>query len=117
MGTAESIQLVDKLVKAKIPKSTATELVDRIDKGNDSSPYWLKWIVGTGFVAMFSGMYYLHSDTKADMRELKADLKNNISEVKDDISEVKDDISEVKDDISEIRKELKELRTLILQRR
>ncbi len=45
----------------------------------DQKLEWLKWIVGIGFAIGFTllatFMIYLHSDTKAEMKELKAEMK------------------------------------------
>ena len=87
MSTTESIQLVDKLVKAKIPKPTATELVDRIDKNipdtlaNDV--HWLKWVVALGFSALIALMFgivgivtYLHNDMKAEIHSVRTGIQS-----------------------------------------
>ena len=70
MGTAESIQLVDELVEAKIPKSTATRLIDRIDRGNlePDNPKWIN----------------LENDVQ--------DLKNDVQVLKSDVGFVKNDV-------------------------
>ena len=70
MGTAESIQLVDELVKARIPKPTATRLVDRIDRGNlePDNPKWIN----------------LENDVQ--------DLKNDVQDLKSDVGFVKNDV-------------------------
>ena len=70
MGTAESIQLVDKLVEAKIPKSTATELVDRIDRGN-LEPDNPKWI----------------------------NLENDVQDLKSDVQDIKNDVQVLKNEV------------------
>ena len=36
---------------------------------------WLKWVMALGFGTLLSLMVYLHSDTKADIRELRIDMK------------------------------------------
>ena len=71
---SEAIALVDDLVKAKIPKKTATKLIDFVEKHQsqelkhkldkiESDINWLKWVVGLGFTLIFTIMIYLHSDT------------------------------------------------------
>ena len=35
---------------------------------------WLRWVLALGFGGLLTVMIYLHSDTKADMKELKADI-------------------------------------------
>ena len=79
---SETIALVDKLVKAKIPKQTATDLVDYIDKNQnekiDFKLNFILWAIG-GLLALFLGltsiMVYLHSDLKSDIKDLKSDMK------------------------------------------
>ena len=91
MGTAESIQLVDKLVEAKIPKSTATELVDRIDRGNLEldNPKWIN----------------LESDVqdlKSDVQDIKSGvqvLENDVQVVKNDVQDLKSDVQVLKNDV------------------
>ena len=101
-GEAESIQLVDELVEAKIPKSTAARLVDRIEKNepdtlendlkwtkleNDLSfikndLHWLKWIV-TSLVALMLAIIgivtYLHNDTKIEIQSIRTEMKTEIN--------------------------------------
>ena len=65
---------MDKLVEAKIPKSTATELVDRIDRGN-LEPDNPKWINLENDV----------QDLKSDVQDIKSDvqvLKNEVQWLK-----------------------------------
>ena len=74
---SETIALVDELIKAKIPKKTATQLVDYIDKSQsekiDFKLNFILWAIG-GLLALFLGlaslMVYLHSDLKSDIREI-----------------------------------------------
>ena len=83
---SETIALVDELIKAKIPKKTATNLVDYIEKHQSQSlkvdidlirkdVNWLKWIVGIGFTFLITIMVYLHSDLKEDIKENRESIK------------------------------------------
>ncbi len=54
----------------------------RDDLATKQGQQWLTWIVGIGFTVMLAGLtalltliVYLHSDTKAEMREIKTELK------------------------------------------
>ena len=98
MTTAtQTLELVDELVKAKIPKKTATKLIDYVDNrhnGNiderltnidkrlikvETSITFLKWITGIGFTVTITIAtalpLYLHNDTKDAMREIKTDMQ------------------------------------------
>ena len=102
MGTAESIQLVDKLVEAKIPKSTATELVDRIDRGNLEldNP---KWINLENDV----------QDLKNDVQDLKndvQDLKNNVQDLKSGVQVLENDVQVVKNDVQDLKSDVQVLK-------
>ncbi len=61
---------------------------------------WIKWIGGLGFTVILAGMaalltvmLYLHSDSKADMKELRADMK----ELRADTKELRADMEEIKE--------------------
>ena len=90
MSIAQSIQLIDKLVKARIPKPTATELVDQIDNNkpdileleNDikwikNDIKWLRWAV-TSLVALMFGIIgiitYLHNNMQQDIRAINSKI-------------------------------------------
>ena len=77
VSTTETIQLVDELVKARIPKPTATRLVDRIDRGNlePDNPKWIN----------------LENDVQ--------DLKNDVQDLKNDVGILQKDVGFVKNDI------------------
>ena len=111
MGTAESIQLVDKLVEAKIPKSTATELVDHIDKNipdtlaNDV--HWLKWVVTLGFSALIALMFsivgivtYLHNDMKADIHSVRTEMKTEIHSLRTEIQSLRTEMQSMQKEIN-----------------
>ncbi len=82
--TTQAIDIVDQLVKAKIPKQTAKELIDYVDsqRGNlvtkqdvreTIRPIWAVMLAGFGL--LLTVMLYLHSDTKAEMKELRAEMR------------------------------------------
>ena len=99
MSTTETIQLVDELVKAKIPKSTATRLVDRIDRGNlepDNPKWinlesdvqvlkndvrWLKWAIALGFPILIGIVTYLHNNTKTEIHSVKTEMQSMQKEI------------------------------------
>ena len=109
MGTAELIQLIDKLVKAKIPKPTATELVDRIDKGNDGSLYWLKWIVGIGFPILIAIVTYLHSDTKKEILSIRQEVQT----IRQEVQTVRQEVQIVRQEVQIVRQDLKDIHNKI----
>ena len=129
MGTAESIQLVDKLVEAKIPKSTATELVDHIDKNipdtlaNDV--HWLKWVVTLGFSALIALMFgivgivtYLHNDMKADIHSVRTEMKTEIHSVRTEIQSVRTEIQSLRTEMQSMQKEINaKIDQILIQRR
>ena len=106
MSTTETIQLVDKLVEARIPKATATELVDRIDKGNlepdnpkwiklENDVHWLKRVVALGFSALIALMFgivgivtYLHNDMKTEIHSVRIDLTYKIDQLNAKIDQI-----------------------------
>ena len=74
--TTEAIEIIDGLVKAKIPKPVATKLLDFAEKQRDKSVdrLWIAMaILGAvmvgGFTALLYIMFYLHGDTKQEMKE------------------------------------------------
>ena len=69
--------MVDKLVEAKIPKSTATELVDRIDRGNlePDNPKWIN----------------LENDVQ--------DIKSGVQVLENDVQVLKSDVGFVKNEV------------------
>ena len=101
MTTAtQTLELVDELVKAKIPKKTATKLIDYVDNrhnGNiderltnmdkrltnmdkrlikvETSITFLKWITGIGFTITTTIAtalpLYLHNNTQTDMQAME----------------------------------------------
>ena len=125
---SETIALVDNLVKAKMPKSTATQLVDFIEKNQNhelkqeiktdlmlikKDITWLRWVVGglaVFLVGMVSLTVYLHSDLKSEIKTNKQDIqliKQDMGLVKQDMGLVKQDIQSMKRDIAEIKAILK----------
>ena len=71
--TTEAIDLVDNLVKAKIPKETAKQLVDYADKQRDKSVdrLWLAMAILTAVV--LGGFAWLRSD----MQKLETGINEN----------------------------------------
>ena len=108
MSIAQTQPLVDDLVKAKIPRKTATELVDFIEKQQSNTLKkdieWLKWIVGIGFTFLLTIMVYLHSD-----------VKSNIGKVDDRIGTVEDRIGKVEDRIGKVEARLEKVEARINQ--
>ena len=125
MGTAESIQLVDELVKARIPKPTATRLIDCIDRGNlepdnpkwinlendvqdlkndvqdlKSDVQWLKWIVALGFPVLIGIITYLHSDTKTEMQSIRTEMKTEINSVRTEMQSMQKETNAKIDQLS-----------------
>ena len=90
MSVAQTMELIDELVKAKIPKRTATKLIDYVESQNGKAHETdiqlikrdirgLKWVIGIGFVvltsltiAAISIPFYLHSDTKENMQAMES---------------------------------------------
>ena len=95
MGTAESIQLVDELVEAKIPKSTATRLIDRIDRGNlePDNPKWIN----------------LENDVQ-DLKNDVQDLKNNVQDLKSGVQVLENDVQVVKNDVQDLKSDVQVLK-------
>ena len=137
---SETIALVDDLVKAKMPKKTATQLVDFIEKHqsqelkNDlmlikKDVAWLRWGVGVLavlLVGLTSLTVYLHSDLKSEIRINKQDIRSNkqdiqlikqdIQSVKQDVQSVKQDIQSVKQDMQSVKQDVAEIKALLRRR-
>ena len=108
--------MVDELVKARIPKPTATKLIDRIDRGNLESDNpkwinlendvqdlkndvgfvkndvrWLRWVV-TSLVALMFGIVgivtYLHNDMKAEIQSLRTEMQLMQKEISAKIDQI-----------------------------
>ena len=117
---SEGVALVDDLVKAKMPKKTATQLVDFIEKHQSQElkndlmlikrdVAWLRWGVGV-LAALLVGLtsltVYLYSDLKSEIRINKQDIQSNkqdIQLIKKDTQIIKRDMQSVKQDIAEIK--------------
>ena len=135
MSTTESIQLVDKLVEAKIPKPTATELVDRIDRGNLESDnpkwinlendvqdlkndvQWLKWVVALGFPILIGIVTYLHNDMKAEIHSVRTEIHSVRTEVKAEVHSVRTEIQSLRTEMQSMQKEINAKIDQILLRR
>ena len=122
MGTADALQLVDELVKARIPKPTATKLVDRIDNNKSNTleleddiewikndVRWLRWIV-TSLVALMFGIVgivtYLHNDMKAEIQSVRTEVKTEINSVRTEINSLR---TEMKTEIQSLRTEMQSM--------
>ncbi len=89
-STTDAIEIIDHLQTDGISRETAKELIDYVDKRRGElateqdtreaiKPLWVVMIAG--FAALLSVMIYLHSDTKAEMKELKAEIENRLSRI------------------------------------
>ena len=84
---SQTLHLVDELVKAKIPKKTATELLDYVESHKDKSIN-LQWVaIGILAGGLFGGLYHLSNRIDTTRTELKQDIKNIRTELKQDIKE------------------------------
>ncbi len=81
MSAIQTVHLVDRLVKAKIPKQTATELLDYFEKRKDKAVnlQWIAISILTG--ALFGGIWYLSNKIDAARKEIKAEINNRIDRV------------------------------------
>ena len=81
----ETIDLVDELVKAKIPKRTATKLVDYIEKHQSEKTNFklniILWALGLVFTFLFSLMIYLHNDLKSDINKLETRINKKLEKI------------------------------------
>ena len=68
---SETIALVDKLVKAKIPKETATDLVDYIDKHQSEKINFKLNIILWAIGILFTLVIYLHSEMNGRVDKLE----------------------------------------------
>ena len=71
--TTEAIDLVDNLVKAKIPKATAKQLVDYAEKQRDKSVDRL-WVAMAILTAVILGGF---AWLRADMQKLETGISEN----------------------------------------
>ena len=85
--TTEAIDLVDNLVKAKIPKETAKQLVGYADKQRNKSidRLWIA-LIG-GFSIIIAIMLYLHGDTKTEIQKSHENTKADIQKLENSIIE------------------------------
>ena len=97
VSTTETIQLVDELVEAKIPKPSATRLVDRIEKNKpdasendlkwtklENDVHWLKWIVtslAALMLAIIGIVTYSYSDIKTEMQSMQKEINAKIDQM------------------------------------
>ncbi len=106
--TTEALHLIETLQKHGIKKEATTELIGFVEKQRGdlatkqglealrqankqdlqaaTEPLkrdinWIKWIGGVGFTALLTVMIYLHSDSKAEMKELKAEMENRLNRI------------------------------------
>ena len=105
--------MVDELVKARIPKSTAAKLIDRIEKNEpdtsendlkwtrlENDVHWLKWAIALGFSALIALMFgivgivtYLHNDMKAEIHSVRTGMKTEINSVRTELTSKIDQLS------------------------
>ena len=89
--------MVDELVKARIPKPTATRLVDRIDKNMPDTlandVHWLKWVVALGFPILIGIITYLHNDMKAEIRSVRTEVKTEIRSIRTEMQSMQKEIN------------------------
>ena len=98
----ETIELVDNLVKAKIPKKTATQLVDFVEKHQSqefknnidklsnevekvkNDTQWLKWAIGFVIGLIFfigSITVYLHSNISVRLDKIETKMNNKLDKL------------------------------------
>ena len=106
----EAIDLVDNLVRAKIPRETAKQLVDYADKQKDKAVN-LQWIaIAILSAVLFGGLWHVSSRIDNARQELKAEMDRRFD--KQDRRFDKQDA-----ELKEIDAELKEIKELIVQKR
>ena len=93
MSVAQSVALIDKLVRAKMPRETATELLDFVEQnqaGNVKKDlYWIKIMLGftlSIMIALGSLAVYLHSDSLTRMEKIESSLKPDMKTLKSDMT-------------------------------
>ena len=74
--TTEAIEIVEELVEANIPKTTAKKLIDYADKqgSNRTEITWLWRIMVGGFMIVFTLLGILYSEIKSTRQELREDI-------------------------------------------
>ena len=74
-ATTEAIEIIEALQKAKIPKQTATKLVDYVETQKDKSidRIWIALLAGFSItIALIVTIpFYLHSNTKVDLQAIE----------------------------------------------
>ena len=120
VSTTETIQLVDELVEAKIPKPSATRLVDRIEKNKpdasendlkwtklENDVHWLKWAMALGFSALVALMFgiigivtYLHNDMKAGIHSVRTEIQSLRTEMKTEINSLRTEMQSMQKEIN-----------------
>ena len=85
---SEAIVLVDKLVKARIPKETATELVDFIEKHQSEKIEFKLNIILWVLAGLLTLVIYLHSDLKSGIKENRESIKQIHQELKSMIEKI-----------------------------
>ena len=115
MDAYETTDLIDQLVKAKIPKKTAAHLLNYVDKTqNEKTDFKLNvilWIMGLGFTILFTIITALHVYTNNRMDRMRSD----ISKVQLDISKMQLDISKTQSDISKLQLKISKMQSDILK--
>ena len=89
MDIVETTSLIDQLIKAKIPKKTATNLLNYVEKSQSRKTDFklnvIFWVLGI----IFTLMLYLHNDSVSRMEKIENKLVSDISDLKIDIAEIK----------------------------
>ena len=122
---SETIALVDKLVRAKMPKETATALIDFVEK-NQSSEFkqeiekvklsidFLKWVVGLGFSLTFAIIIYLHSDTtkRTDKLESKVNkIESKVNKIESKVNKIESKVNKLESTMNKIESKIDRLLT------
>ena len=120
MDVVETTDLIDQLVKAKIPKKTATHLLNYVDKTqNEKTDFKLNvilWIMGLGFTILFTIITALHIYANNRMDRMQSDISKvqlNISKMQLDILKTQSDISKLQLKISEMQSDVAEIKSIL----
>ena len=93
-ATTEAIEMIDALQKAKIPKQTATKLIDYVEKRKDKTVN-LQWvaigILSGGLIAIFGLLWQLSLTvaTKQDMQVMETRVDKRFDKIENLIKEKK----------------------------
>ena len=84
--TTEAIEIIDELVEAKIPKSTATKLVDFAERQRDKSVdrLWIAMaVLAAGLFAVFGLLWQMSQKavSKEDMQKLESRIDKRFDRI------------------------------------